>query len=61
MEVNLSYNTLCGLRDCVSAALRVSVEWGDKVLTLPTDDDEMEIDILEEYLDMLDELIENAQ
>lgn len=60
MEFNLSYNTLCGLRDCVKYAFEAARFLEVTILSLPTDDNDMQVEILEEYFDMLDEFIEQC-
>lgn len=60
MEVNLSYHTICSLRDCVNKTIELA-EQGEKVLTLPTDNQEMEVEILVEYREMLDDFLLNNE
>jgi len=57
MEINLSFTTVCGLRDCVVVSIEVAKK-GRKVLGLPTEDQKQEIEILKEYLSMLEELLD---
>ena len=58
--MNLSYNTVCCLLDCVNNSIE-TVEKGKSVLTLPCDDLKQEQEILEEYKDMLNEFLENSE
>ena len=57
MDLNLSYNTVCCLRDYAEKALECCIG-GETVLTMPCDNLQIEHDIIQEHIDMLNELLE---
>lgn len=61
MLVNLSYNTLCVLRDCVDKALRTATVYDERVLKLSTEDNGNELETISECLSMLKEFVSEAQ
>ena len=63
MEVNLSYDTICELRECVEVALCAKVagvERGTRIFTTPMSDIEERAKLFEHF-NMLSEFIETMK
>jgi len=60
MELNLNYNGIACLLDCVNNAI-CTVQTGESVLNLPCDSLEQEEEILLEYADILNQYLDEAE
>ena len=60
MTLNLSYNDIACLLDCVNNAIN-TVQTGESVLNLPCESLKQEEEILLEYVDTLNQYLDEAE